>query len=369
MSFNFGTGRSTLPNLPNNSMNLSKLPPQGQMGGGNLFTQGIFTPNTAFRQQPTRPSLRDVLGGARTLVQDNRRFGDLLAGASILGGTSPADALAVRETLAPTTTTTDKIGKLFNVRNVVTGQLTGEQVSETQTARIQEIQANDELSLELVGEFNPEMETNKPEKGFVRVNEDGVPRDYAIEGSQAFNQVKEDIEKSRGVYQQATSEIEKAAKNEVVILNMLNNPPKSVIAAYKLINVEPPFNGGIPFATYLATGVAGARSVENAINNLKINNFIQTLQTMRDNSKTGGAVGQVSNLELTQFQQANSPLDVRAADFRQRVIQNVDQIVRKAEEVQARALRDIETSNMQLFEKNRVEFKPQTIQDTVDRGE
>jgi hypothetical protein len=72
---------------------------------------------------------------------------------------------------------------------------------------------------------------------------------------------------------------------------------------------------------------------------------------------------------LVQFQQANTPLDVRADDFRQRVEQNVDQIVRKAEEVQARALRDIETSNMQLFEKNRVEFKPQTIQDTVDRGE
>ncbi len=346
----------------------------GQPVAANQLRLNTPTPRMITPPPPPPPpspfgtQLKNVFGRVGDFVKDDRRFGDFAAGAQILSGTPLADALAVRNTINPITTTSDKIGKLFNVRNNITGTLTGEQVTELQVSKIKEIQENPELSLEEVGEFNPELETNKPEKGFVRVVEDGVPRDFAIEGSAAFNTVKQDIEKSRGVYNQATFEKQKAATNLSVINGFLNNPPKIVQAFFSALNIQPPYDGGNAVAAFLASPAAEARTVLGAINNLKINNFIQTLQTMRDNSKTGGAVGQVSNLELTQFQQANTPLDAGASDFRSRVKQNVDQIVKKAEEVQQRALRDIDSSNLQLFEKNRVGFNPESLEKKVTIG-
>ena len=54
--------------------------------------------------------------------------------------------------------------------------------------------------------------------------------------------------------------------------------------------------------------------LENTISTLKANQAFQTLQKMREASKTGGALGQVSERELTLLQNALTALDINPSD-------------------------------------------------------
>lgn len=290
MSFNFGTGRSTLPNLPNNTPSNSMFSIGQQYGtSGNLSNQGIFTPNTAFSQQPTRPSLRDVLGGARTLVQDNRRFGDLLAGASILGGTSPADALAVRDEINPVDDLTGKsVGQVFDVFNKTTRTLTGEQVFSTDKVRMDAI-AN-----------NPNLELRKPtegaEIGSVRqdfeafVNTDtGQRQERLIKNSQTYFDQFDEITTHINYLETYKGDIRKDLEDVDFLIREAQELGLFDLAV-----------GAVPFTK---TG-----AIQNRLGRLQTRDFIQALTDMRAQSKTGGAVGQVTENEMKAIAQSKRTL-------------------------------------------------------------
>ena len=60
-----------------------------------------------------------------------------------------------------------------------------------------------------------------------------------------------------------------------------------------------------------------AKSVDNAVDTLKANVAFDRLQKMRDNSKTGGALGQVSEKELRLLEANLASLDPTSAEFKQ----------------------------------------------------
>ena len=62
-----------------------------------------------------------------------------------------------------------------------------------------------------------------------------------------------------------------------------------------------------------------ARSLSNKVDTLKANLSFDRLQKMRDESKTGGALGQVSNIELRLLGSALASLDPASKDFAQQL--------------------------------------------------
>lgn len=91
-----------------------------------------------------------------------------------------------------------------------------------------------------------------------------------------------------------------------------------------------------------------ARSINNDLKTLKGNAAFDRLQQMRDESKTGGALGQVSNIELQLLESTITALDPTDADFKRQLatIKGVYQ--------RTRALDDIVT---ELGEDNIAELK------------
>lgn len=62
-----------------------------------------------------------------------------------------------------------------------------------------------------------------------------------------------------------------------------------------------------------------AKTMDGYTNTLKANLAFDRLQQMRDNSKTGGALGQVSNIELGLLQSSVASLDPGAANFKEQL--------------------------------------------------
>jgi len=65
----------------------------------------------------------------------------------------------------------------------------------------------------------------------------------------------------------------------------------------------------------LAPFPSDAREMKTYVDTLQANLAFDRLQEMRDNSKTGGALGQVSNIELNLLQSSVSALDAGAGNF------------------------------------------------------
>ena len=285
---------------------------------------------------PTTPPMPPRGFGTRVtdLFKDQSKFADALTGLALLSGTPSSRAMGIRDALAPVSSSTSKsVGTLYNVKDRSTGQFTGEQVYATDRQRIEQISKNTNLELVEVGE-QLGTDFGKTEEGFIRVmGENGYPIQFAIPGSNAEKEIITDINRAEGVMFTAAQQIDKAEINRDIILQDLDDKNTS---------------GGYLYDKELLLPINA--DVREAVANLKINNFIDTLQAMRAASKTGGAVGQVSNIELEELKNATSPLDPRQNNFRDRVIQNVNYMIGANERMINAAKRDIETSRAQLSE-------------------
>ena len=353
MSFNFGTGRSTLPNLPNNTPSNSMFSIGQQYGtSGNLSNQGIFTPNTAFSQQPTRPSLRDVLGGARNIVQDNSRFGDLIAGASILGGTSPADALTLREVLNPTTDDFT-VGTLYDVFDNRTGTVIG-QVSSKDRAEYERIAADPNLSIR---ELSPATETGKTPEGTIkRVADDGTISYEPIRGYKE-NETLEEIRRTNthvSVVAKQTRNLEEAYKN---VIKYAEQQPNGNARLFVLA-------GGLDQAGSIEESLRAAFTSDagtlarGSFQFIKSANFINAIAAMRASNKTGGGVGSVTENEMKVLSASAALLTPASADFINQLQRNLEEIGTQREKVNAVAAQDIKLLRRKLSKATEDELYP-----------
>jgi hypothetical protein len=323
-----------------------------QVGGGAMSNFGftgmgmgakpLTQPLTATRPRGFGSRLGDVF-------KDPRKFADLATGAALISGTPIAEAFAIRDALAPTTTTdtSKSVGTLYNIRDLSTNQLTGEQVYSTDRARMTEVAANPKLGLEEVGEAVPAIEKGKLPEGYERIDAgDGTGRTIikAEENSTAAQELQNQIRKSEQVLQIAKTQVQNAKMNRDVIINYMD---------------ETGIEGGNKLGIALSEGGRildrEGQNVVNAVENLLVNNFRAVIQQMRDSSKTGGAVGNVTEKELALLSQSVVPLDPRATNFRSNVEYNTRYIIDFANKVAQNAIVDIDNDNEILYANNKLE--------------
>lgn len=124
--------------------------------------------------------------------------------------------------------------------------------------------------------------------------------EYVIEEKQLFDNIRTD----KGSAQYANYN---AGRTAQYIEKVLDNPEKFT----KLFST---FGGRLPITLNKATGnfiatESGAQDIANLLNTIKGQQFTNEIQLMRANNKTGGAVGNVSDREVSMFQNMAANLD------------------------------------------------------------
>lgn len=125
-------------------------------------------------------------------------------------------------------------------------------------------------------------------------------KEYATEDKVLFDNIRTD----KGSAQYANYN---AGRTAQYIEKVLDNPEKFT----KLFNT---FSGRLPITLNKATGnfiatESGAQDIANLLNTIKGQQFTNEIQLMRANNKTGGAVGNVSDREVSMFQNMAANLD------------------------------------------------------------
>ena len=125
-------------------------------------------------------------------------------------------------------------------------------------------------------------------------------KEYATEDKVLFDNIRTD----KGSAQYANYN---AGRTAQYIEKILDNPEKFT----KLFNT---FSGRLPITLNKATGnfiatESGAQDIANLLNTIKGQQFTNEIQLMRANNKTGGAVGNVSDREVSMFQNMAANLD------------------------------------------------------------
>lgn len=272
----------------------------GEGGGGNAMATRPFGLNTfnTMRPNPNQGGFARGIGGALSniggFVQNNQRFGDALAGAAILGGTPIADAFAVRETINPTSSTIGKsVGTLYNIRNNTTGQQTGEQVYSTDSVKMREIAKDPNFTLEEVGEAVPNIERGDLEKEVIYNIEDGT-------ATFTGTRLKE--------HKEARFSIQSARD---AIISTANNQLRQIYLAKEMINPGKKSIAGELFDTGKEKFVRGSdpASLDAYLSSLRGKNFTNVIADMKAASKSGGALGSVSETELNVFSNLDFVLD------------------------------------------------------------
>lgn len=112
--------------------------------------------------------------------------------------------------------------------------------------------------------------------------------------------------------------IEQMFDREKELKNLPKQERRILESAYKFENVSNSINEAIDMADNYSAGVGSitsiipatpARNLQAKLNTIKADAAFGALQEMRDNSKTGGALGQVSERELALLESAQAPLD------------------------------------------------------------
>jgi len=304
-SFGMGGGGNTPGvNLPGGN-----LPSFGMGGGGNALSTNPFGLANTMTPNPNQGGFARGIGGALSniggFVQNNQRFGDALAGAAILGGTPIADAFAVRETINPTDNTIGKsVGTLYNIRNSTTGQLTGEQVYSTDSVKMNEIAKDPNLILEEVGEAVPSSEAGDVPKGYVQsVDEQG---NVTLEFIPGYNEDEtldemQRLDSLERTTKRATGEMEDNLK---ILINFTKNNTSTIVGGALL---KAGGEGAVNAAIELLTS-DGVSEVRGAYATINANRFVNAITDMRNASKTGGAVGQVTEREMDVLRASRSNL-------------------------------------------------------------
>ena len=124
--------------------------------------------------------------------------------------------------------------------------------------------------------------------------------EYVIEEKQLFDNIRTD----KGSAQYANYN---AGRTAQYIEKVLDNPEKFT----KLFST---FGGRLPITLNKATGnfiatESAAQDIANLLNTIKGQQFTNEIQLMRANNKTGGAVGNVSDREVSMFQNMAANLD------------------------------------------------------------
>ena len=125
-------------------------------------------------------------------------------------------------------------------------------------------------------------------------------KEYATEDKVLFDNIRTD----KGSAQYANYN---AGRTAQYIEKILDNPEKFT----KLFNT---FSGRLPITLNKATGnfiatESAAQDIANLLNTIKGQQFTNEIQLMRANNKTGGAVGNVSDREVSMFQNMAANLD------------------------------------------------------------
>jgi len=125
-------------------------------------------------------------------------------------------------------------------------------------------------------------------------------KEYAAEDKVLFDNIRTD----KGSAQYANYN---AGRTAQYIEKILDNPEKFT----KLFST---FGGRLPITLNKATGnfiatESGAQDIANLLNTIKGQQFTNEIQLMRANNKTGGAVGNVSDREVSMFQNMAANLD------------------------------------------------------------
>jgi len=258
-----------------------------------------ITPPPTFgsRLQNTFGNLKNTLGG---FVQNNQRFGDALAGAAILGGTPIADAFAVRENINPTSSASTTVGTVLDVFNQQ-GEFV-KQISSRDSVAFNEARAKG-FTVRPASDLTEK--TFKKETGGALINEKTgettlvgeklstarADRDKAVQardtGIRTANRVLRTI-----------SEIEDLQRNAVSDPSTNRNPFGQLIDAAQSI---------LP--------AKAEALIKSKVTSLGANNFKNIVADMKAASKSGGALGSVSETELQVFSSIDYTLSVSVTGY------------------------------------------------------
>lgn len=271
------------------------------------------------------------------VFKDPSKFADLATGAALISGTPIAEAFAIREALAPTTTTSKGVGQLYDVIGA-DGMPTGEQIGANERDKIDAARARG-LTLRPVGDS---AEYGKTPEGFRFV--DG--RYEAVQGGQAFANIVGDINLNNSGIRSMKEDIENNIRDIDLVLSKL----------------PPDYNGSLSAAGIAAIfPSSGFAATNNILERLKTSVFLDVLNRMRSQSKTGGAVGSVTEEEMKKIGDSvevlkltDQNLVANLRDLRARFITNynnaVDDVIAKNANL-----------NTQLPENSRIETTAQKI--------
>ena len=245
----------------------------------------ITPPSPPPPPSPFGTQLKNVFGRVGDFVKDDRRFGDFAAGAQILSGTPLADALAVRNTINPINDLTNKsVGQVFDVFNKTTQTLTGEQVFSTDRKRMDEVSDN------------PNLELRKPTEG---AEIGSVRQDYEAYVNPDTGQRQERLIKNSQTYFDQFDEITTHINHLETYKGDIGKDLEDVDFLIREAQQLGLFDLALTDVPFTKTS-----AIQNRLGRLQTRDFIQALSDMRAQSKTGGAVGQVTENEMKAIAQS-----------------------------------------------------------------
>ena len=224
----------------------------------------------------------------------------------MLEGKSAADAAAYGQAISGSSPTTSKsVGALYNVvftdQGERPGELTNEQVYSSNQSRIDEIALDPTIRLEKLADQTETLGGLKDGEMYVDDGKGGK-KIMAVQGSDQEEEIQNELFFVQQNLQNMTVLTERITTNVDKILTLLK---------------ENGLVGGIKLNLLLQTDKVSelASEINSRIKTLKINNFISTINAMRAASKTGGAVGAVSERELDALEKAIMALNPLSASF------------------------------------------------------
>jgi hypothetical protein len=266
--------------------------------------------------------------------KDPSKFADLATGAALISGTPIAEAFAIREALAPTTSTSKSVGSVYNVRNRTTGELTGKQVYSTDRAEMEKIAADPNLEL-----VTP---TEASEVGSIRP-------DYALitgEDGQQYEQIIKNSETYRG----ARREIRELNNSSATLKGQISQDISDIdfiITEGQDLGLLDLVTSNIPFTDN--------KAIKDRIARFQTRNFMDTIEAMRKASKTGGAVGQVTEKEMLALGNAKRRLDFGDKYLIQELLNQRSELIAGFGKVMYDVSSYIDDVNSELGEGNMVE--------------
>lgn len=292
--------------------------------------------------------------------KDPSKFADLATGAALISGTPIAEAFAIREALAPTTkTSSTSFGKLYDVIDKRTGQKI-KQVSDKDTEEIQKIYNDPNLDLR---ELQPDVETGDVPKGYRMVTgEDGQQRLEYIKGyeddvvidrlRQKGNIISTTIRQTGLMEDALLFLIDYASQRDsdtvgIILSGASEDSLKQKIKDYIISDVD-----------------SEARSFYGFIDS---NRFVNAITEMRNNSPTGGAVGQVTEKEMGVLRDSRQGLNPFAGQgFVRQLTTMLSNTGKARQNVISQSASDIRLDLNKLLPETRAEVEPRFIEMGID---